>query len=59
MKERLEKQVKRGYDFQYKGKKKIEILEAIANGDIDIVIGTHSLIEDNVVFKKIRSYSHR
>ena len=36
-----------------KGKKKNEILEGIANGDIDIVIGTHSLIEDNVVFKKL------
>ena len=36
-----------------KGKKKNEILESIANGDIDIVIGTHSLIEDNVVFKKL------
>ena len=36
-----------------KGKKKNEILESIANGDIDIVIGTHSLIEDNVIFKKL------
>ena len=36
-----------------KGKKKNEILEGIANGNIDIVIGTHSLIEDNVVFKKL------
>ncbi len=36
-----------------KGKKKNEILESIANGEIDIVIGTHSLIEDNVVFKKL------
>ena len=36
-----------------KGKKKNEILEGIANGEIDIVIGTHSLIEDNVVFKKL------
>lgn len=36
-----------------KGKKKNEILEGIANGDIDIVIGTHSLIEDDVVFKKL------
>lgn len=36
-----------------KGKKKNEILEGIVNGDIDIVIGTHSLIEDNVVFKKL------
>ena len=36
-----------------KGKKKNEILESIANGDVDIVIGTHSLIEDNVIFKKL------
>lgn len=36
-----------------KGKKKNEILEGIANGEIDIVIGTHSLIEDDVVFKKL------
>jgi len=36
-----------------KGKKKNEILEGIANGDIDIVIGTHSLIEDDVIFKRL------
>ena len=36
-----------------KGKKKNEILDGIANGDIDIVIGTHSLIEDDVIFKKL------
>ena len=36
-----------------KGKKKNEILEDIASGEIDIVIGTHSLIEDDVVFKKL------
>ncbi len=36
-----------------KGKKKNEILEGIASGEIDIVIGTHSLIEDNVIFKKL------
>ena len=55
MKERLEKI---GLKIELltssiKGKKKNEILEGIANGDIDIVIGTHSLIEDNVVFKKL------
>ena len=55
MKERLEKIGLRVglLTSSIKGKKKIEILEAIANGDIDIVIGTHSLIEDNVVFKKL------
>ena len=36
-----------------KGKKKNEILEGIANGDVDIVIGTHSLIEDDIIFKKL------
>ena len=36
-----------------KEKKKNEILEGIANGDVDIVIGTHSLIEDDVIFKKL------
>ena len=36
-----------------KRKKKNEILEGIANGDVDIVIGTHSLIEDDVIFKKL------
>ena len=55
MKERLEKiGLKVGLlTSSIKGKKKIELLESIANGDIDIVIGTHSLIEDNVVFKKL------
>lgn len=55
MKERLEKiGLKVGLlTSSIKGKKKTELLEAIANGDIDIVIGTHSLIEDNVVFKKL------
>ena len=36
-----------------KAKKKNEILDGIANGDVDIVIGTHSLIEDDVIFKKL------
>ena len=36
-----------------KGKKKNEILDGIANGEVGIVIGTHSLIEDNVIFKKL------
>ena len=34
-------------------KKKGEILERLANGEIDILIGTHALIEENVVFKKL------
>ena len=34
-------------------KKKEEILEKLANGDIDIIIGTHSLLEENVQFKNL------
>lgn len=36
-----------------KGKKKERLLESIANGDIDLVVGTHALIEENVIFKKL------
>lgn len=34
-------------------KKKEEILEKLQNGEIDILIGTHALLEENVVFKKL------
>jgi ATP-dependent DNA helicase RecG len=34
-------------------KKKEEILEKLANGNIDILIGTHAIIEENVVFKNL------
>ncbi len=34
-------------------KKKDEILEKLKNGEIDILIGTHALIEENVVFKNL------
>lgn len=34
-------------------KKKEELLERLANGEIDILIGTHALIEENVVFKNL------
>ncbi len=34
-------------------KKKEEILSKLSNGEIDIVIGTHSLLEENVTFKKL------
>lgn len=37
----------------FSGKKKKNILENIENGTIDIVIGTHALIEENVVFKNL------
>lgn len=36
-----------------KGKKKEKLIEEIKEGLVDIVIGTHSLIEDEVVFKKL------
>ncbi|HIU52295.1 MAG TPA: ATP-dependent DNA helicase RecG [Candidatus Merdicola faecigallinarum] len=34
-------------------KKKEEILERLENGEIDIIIGTHALLEENVRFKKL------
>ena len=34
-------------------KKKEDILERLKNGEIDILIGTHAIIEDNVLFKKL------
>ena len=34
-------------------KKKEEILERLENGEIDIIIGTHALLEENVCFKKL------
>lgn len=34
-------------------KKKEDILDRLANGQIDILIGTHAIIEDNVVFSKL------
>ena len=34
-------------------KKKEEILQKLSNGEIDIIIGTHSLLEENVAFKKL------
>ena len=34
-------------------KKKEEILEKLKDGDIDILIGTHALLEENVVFKNL------
>ena len=34
-------------------KKKKEIIEQIENGEIDVVIGTHSILQDNVKFKNL------
>ena len=34
-------------------KKKKEIIGKLSDGQIDIIIGTHSLLEDNVTFKKL------
>lgn len=34
-------------------KKKEELLEKLKNGEIDILIGTHALLEENVVFKNL------
>ncbi len=36
-----------------KGKGRKTTLKMLADGDIDIMIGTHALIEDNVVFKNL------
>ena len=42
-----------------KPKKRKEILEDLANGKIDILIGTHSLLTENVIFNKLRFSSNR
>ena len=34
-------------------KKKTEILEKLQNGEIDVLIGTHAILEENVVFKNL------
>lgn len=34
-------------------KKKEEILERLKNGDIDILIGTHAMLEENVIFNNL------
>ncbi len=36
-----------------KGQKRKEILNRLKNGDIDLLIGTHALIEDKVVFNNL------
>ena len=37
-----------------KKKEKDEIVERLASGKIDLIIGTHALLSDNVVFKDLR-----
>ena len=34
-------------------KKKTEILDKLQNGEIDILIGTHDILEENVIFKNL------
>lgn len=36
-----------------KGKRRREVLEGLANGEVNILVGTHAVIEDNVVFKNL------
>ena len=36
-----------------KGKRRTEVLNALVDGSINIIVGTHALIEDNVVFKRL------
>lgn len=36
-----------------KGKKKEKLLEEIKSGEVNLIIGTHALIEDNVEFKNL------
>ncbi len=36
-----------------KGKKRQSIIEQLADGKIDVIVGTHALLEDNVVFRNL------
>lgn len=36
-----------------KGKRRQEILDSLASGSIDILVGTHAIIEDNVMFHRL------
>lgn len=36
-----------------KGKQREEVLSGLADGSVDILVGTHAIIEDNVVFRKL------
>ncbi len=34
-------------------KKKEEVIEKLKNGEIDVLVGTHSILEENIVFKNL------
>lgn len=34
-------------------KKKEEVIQKLSNGEIDILIGTHSILEENIIFKNL------
>ena len=36
-----------------KAKQRREVIEGLADGSLDIVIGTHALIQDNIIFKNL------
>ncbi len=36
-----------------KGKKRKEVLEGLQSGDVQILVGTHAVIEDNVIFYRL------
>ena len=36
-----------------KGKKRKEVMEGLLNGDVNILVGTHAIIEDNVAFQNL------
>ena len=36
-----------------KGKRRAKILEGLATGDVQVLVGTHAIIEDNVVFHRL------
>ncbi len=36
-----------------KGKRRREVMEGLVSGDVDILVGTHAVIEDNVQFRRL------
>ena len=36
-----------------KGKRRTEVFDALVNGEINILVGTHAVIEDNVLFNRL------